>query len=183
MTSALLVWLDNKILQQFAIASMLSSVAFEYGDVAMAADVLDTMSTMVNGQRDLMYKGIIGLKNAGDVGTLGICSAGGLVSSDGSEAFNNLWSDANNCGSCGWAAASLPAARPGFTQAASGPWQQKLCAHLQLAVTSAACRCRNKCPPGRVCCKGECKMDYQNCNGCGWVPPGAWLVSCSQAGS
>jgi hypothetical protein len=53
-SSALLVWLDNKMLQQLRIASLLSSVAMEYGDIGMATDVLTTMSGMVNDQRDLV---------------------------------------------------------------------------------------------------------------------------------
>jgi hypothetical protein len=52
-----------------------------------------------------MMLGINGLKNSDAVGILDICSAGSLSTGDGtadSEAFNNLWSDANNCGTCGW---------------------------------------------------------------------------------
>jgi hypothetical protein len=46
--------MDDKALQQLQIASMLSSVAMEYGDVSMAADVLAKVSQMVNDQRDLV---------------------------------------------------------------------------------------------------------------------------------
>jgi hypothetical protein len=166
MTAALLTWLDNKHLQQLRIASVLSSVAMEYGDLGMASDVLNAVSTMVSGQRRMvrwvalvafnpaaccaahrasalmprgaspassvlpplllqMMLGINGLKNSDAVGILDICSAGSLSTGDGtadSEAFNNLWSDASNCGTCGW---GLTAARAPFAllAAALDAWQ------------------------------------------------------------
>jgi hypothetical protein len=46
--------MDGKALQQLQIASMLSSVAMEYGDVGAAADVLAKVSGMVNDQRELV---------------------------------------------------------------------------------------------------------------------------------
>ena len=52
--SSLLSWMDGKALQQLQIASMLSSVAMEYGDVGAAADVLAKVSGMVNDQRELV---------------------------------------------------------------------------------------------------------------------------------
>ena len=53
-TAALLTWLDNKHLQQLRIASALSSIASEYGDLGLAAEVLDKVSGMVEAQRKLV---------------------------------------------------------------------------------------------------------------------------------